>query len=259
MLFQQMEHMLKCLLANGQYSGYASELKTNIEQRRETIHKQTMGQLVGQFLENIFSAPKETTSAPEELKEPWLSFCHTVECDVAYYQGRKSTLDSIVSQRNELIHHLLPKWDFNSLESSTATEQYLDKQREKILPELELLKNQIQVMQEAMKELAIFLASDEGEKQFELSFLRQSQLVACLLEIAQQRTRSDGWMPLSNAAHFIRQQAPEEIADLEKRYGYKKLKGIILATEYFDINEEQTDKGGIRVLYRIKPDLNFTD
>jgi len=64
---------------------------------------------------------------------------------------------------------------------------------------------------------------------------------------------------LSNAAHFIRQQIPEEVADLEKRYGHKKLKGIILATEYFDISEELSDKGGVRILYRIKPELNLID
>ena len=259
MLFQQMEHMLKCFLANGQYSGYASELAKNIEQSRETIHKQTMGQVVGQFLEKIFSASKETTNAPEELTEAWVSFRYTIECDDTYYEGRKNALDSIVAQRNELIHHLLPKWDFNSLDSGTATELYLDQQREKILPELEVLKAQLKAMQEAGKVLADFLASNEGEKQFELSFLRQSQLVAWLFSIAEQRTRPDGWVVLSNAAQFIRQHAPEEVANLEKRYGYKKLKGAILATEYFDINEEQTDKGGIRVLYRIKPDLNFTD
>jgi len=33
-------------------------------------------------------------------------------------------------------------------------------------------------MLEIKKELADFLVSDEGKKQFELSFLRQSQLVA---------------------------------------------------------------------------------
>lgn len=66
-------------------------------------------------------------------------------------------------------------------------------------------------------------------------------------------------MELSSAALSIRQQVPEAVANLKERYGHKKLKGIILATEYFDICEEPTEKGGIRVLYRIKPDLVFPD
>ncbi len=114
-------------------------------------------------------------------------------------------------------------------------------------------------MQEAIKEHVDFLTSDEGKKQFELSFLRQSQLVAWLFNIAEQRVRPDGWVVLASAAQLIDQNIPQGVTNLKKRYGYKKLKEIILATEFFDISEESTDKGGIRVLYRIKPDLKFTD
>lgn len=259
MLFQQMEHFLKYLLTNAEHSGYSSELKTNKEQRAATIHKQTMGQVAKQFLENTFSAPEKNTNTPEELKEAWLSFRFTFECDDAVYEQRKNELTSIVAERNELIHHLLPKWDLNSVESSSEIEQHLDQQREKILPELENLRSLVKSMQEAMKEYAKFLASDECIKFIELEYLRQSQLVAWLFGIAQQSTRPDGWVALSSAAHSIHQQVPEEVTNLKKRYGHKKLKEIILATEFFDVNEEQTEKGGIRVLYRIKPDLKFTD
>lgn len=104
-----------------------------------------------------------------------------------------------------------------------------------------------------------FIASGEFEKCSKLLDLRQSELVACLIEIAKQSARPDGWVVLSNAAHIIRQEVPEEVAYLKERYGHKKLKRIMSATDYFDITEEPTDKGGIRVLYRIKPDLNFGD
>ena len=258
MLFQQMEHILKCVLANSKFSGYASELKTNHDQRIATIHKQTMGQVTGQFLKNILSAPEETTSSPEELKGPWVSFRYAIEYDDVYYEQRQEALASLVAERNDLIHHLLPKWNTHSFESSTEIKLYLDQQLERILPELETLKAEINTMLEAIKEHACFLVSDEGRKYFELSFLRQSQLVAWFFEIAQQKARSDGWVVLSNAVQSIRQHVPEELVNLEKKYGHKKLKAIILATEFFDIGEESTDKGGIRVLYRIKPDLKFT-
>lgn len=218
-----------------------------------------MGQVAGQLLENIFSVPEETTNEPTELKEAWFSYRHTFRCDEDDYEERKNTLASIVAERNNLIHHLGPKWDSNSFESGTEIEQYLDQQREKILPELEFLKAHIKDMQETKKACVEFILSDEGTKFFDLSFLRQSQLVAWLFKFAQQRARSDGWVALSRAVNFTRQLVPKELANLEKRYGYKKLKELILATEYFDISEEPTDKGGIRVLYRIKPDLNFTD
>lgn len=261
MLFQQVEHMLKYLLANSKVSGYASELTINKEQRAATIGKQTMGKVANQFFENVFSesVPEETSNSPEELKELWFDFRYTVQCEQDYYQERKNALTSIITERNDLIHHLLPKWDSSLTESCIEIDLYLEQQREKILPEIELLKEQIKNFREAVKEHVGFLSSTEGKKSFNLSFLRQSQLVAWLFEIAKQQARTDGWVVLSNAVHHIRQQVPHELADLEKKHGYKKLKEIILATEYFDIYEEPTTKSGVRLLYRIKPDLNFIE
>ena len=45
------------------------------------------------------------------------------------------------------------------------------------------------------------------------------------------------------------------MGQLKDRYGYKTLKELILATEFFDIREEPTKKGDVRVLYRPKPEL----
>jgi len=46
--------------------------------------------------------------------------------------------------------------------------------------------------------------------------------------------------------------------ELKDKLGHKTLKAMTLATGLFDINEELTDKGGIRVLYRLKPDQSNT-
>jgi hypothetical protein len=259
MLFQQIEYMLKFLLTNGKHCGYVSELKKNQELRAATFHKQTMGKVVGQFLESTFTGSEESTSMPEELKEVWISFNLKIESDDIHYEERKKALASLVDNRNELIHHLLPKWKLNSFESGKETEHYLDQQREKILPESEYLKSLINNFFNTLKDYSDFITSEEGRKQIELSRLRQSNLVAWLFNIAEQMARSDGWMVLTTAEQCIHKQVPEEVVGLKKNYGYKTLKEVILASEYFDVIEEQTNKGGIRVLYRIKPDLEFVD
>jgi hypothetical protein len=256
-LFQQIERMLKFLLTNGKHSGYVSELKKNQERRAATFHKKSMGIAVEQFLESTFTGSKESTSMPEDLKEVWISFNLQIESDDIHYEERKKALASLVDDRNELIHHLLPKWNFNSFESGKEIEYYLDQQREKILPEFEYLKALINTFFNTLKDYSDFITSEEGWKQIELSRLRQSNLVAWLFNIAEQMARSDGWMILTTAEQYIHQHAPEEVVGLKKSYGYKSLRDVILATEFCDVNEEQTNKGGIRVLYRIKPDLEF--
>jgi len=258
--FQQVEHILKYLLANGEISGYASEIEANRERQVTKIRKQTLGHLVGQYLDSTLSSSEEVRTEPEDIKEPWFSFRHRIECSNDHYEERKKTLAAIVEERNDLIHHLLPKWDMNSSSSSDEIDLYLDKQREKILPEFELLKGEIKTLQQCRAMLAAFIDSKEGEKEFvTIPMLRQSQLFEWLNDIAEKKIRSDGWTVLSTAANIIEQDVPHEITELEQKYGYKKLKEFMLATEYFDIAEEPTDKGGIRVLYRIKPDLKSAE
>ncbi|CAH1085677.1 hypothetical protein [Candidatus Nitrotoga sp. 1052] len=96
--------------------------------------------------------------------------------------------------------------------------------------------------------------SDEAKKQFELLWLRQSRLVILLGDIARQAARPDGWVLLRTAGQLIRQHEAEEKMMLNELYGHKTLKGLILATGLFDITEEPTHKGGIRLLYRSKLD-----
>jgi hypothetical protein len=259
LLFQQVEHTLKFLIANGQFSGGIGEIKANKEQRAESVHKQTMGILAGQYLDEIHLGCEESAENQEELKEANLSFSFKVECDSVYYEERKKAMASIVDDRNDLIHHLLPKFNPNSFSSCLEIDQYLDKQREKIHPEFDLLHNMVENLQEGKRILAEFLTSKEGKNLFTSSLPRKSPVVTLLEDIAAQKARSDGWVPLSIAGQIIKQHAPDEISALHEKYGSKTMKALVLATELFELCEEATDGGGIRVLYRLKSDAHFNE
>jgi hypothetical protein len=253
-LFQQVELILKFLIARGKVSGFISELSAKQEQQDKAVQKQTLGQLIGQYLENTLSGCEESTEKSGDLKEAYVSFGFNLSVDAVYYEKQKEALASIVAGRNELIHHLLPRLDLESIESWLETEQYLDQQREELLPVLNQLQSIVNTFQESGKAVAAYFESDEGKKQFKLSFLRHSRLAILLGEIASQAARHDGWTLINTAGQIIRQYAPEEVAALNSTYGCKTLKGMILATELFNIIEEPTDRGGIRVLYRLKPE-----
>ena len=256
MLFQQLEHLLKFIIANGSFSGYVSELSSRKEQRAASIQKQTMGQLVGQYLETTNPEYQEFSDEPDELKEAFISFKFHTECDSVYYETKKNALAKMVSDRNELVHHMLPKFDTNSLESCIQIENQLDVQMGKILCEINELRQKVDALQEGKKMLADFLTSDEGKKQLKLSWLRQSRLVLLLGDIAAQIARSDGWTSINIASQLVKKYAPEEIVSLKKRYGHKSLKALILATEIFDIYEEPTEKG-FRLLYKLKSGWSY--
>jgi hypothetical protein len=108
-----------------------------------------------------------------------------------------------------------------------------------------------EALERGRKQLASYLSSDEGRRQLERGYLRQSTLAMLLRDIADQMAHSDGWTLLNLAVQLVREHAPQDLVMLRENYGYKTLKSFMLATELFEFSEEATPKGGVRVLYRL--------
>ncbi|GAC27867.1 OST-HTH/LOTUS domain-containing protein [Brumicola pallidula] len=251
MLFQHLEHLLKYVVANGKFSGFKSELEDIKVKQAATINSQTMGQLVGQYIETTHSISEAREDELQDGDETYFSFSFSFESDAVYYETKKADLANLVSERNELVHHLLPSFNTDSVASCEALGNKLEKQSKRIRQEIEEIRAIAMALNEGRKELSDFLVSEEGKKQITISFLRQSRLVILLGDIASQMAREDGWTLMGKAGLLLREHAPEEIAQLKERYGHKTLRSLILATEIFDIFEESTEKGA-RVLYRLK-------
>jgi hypothetical protein len=251
-LFQQLEQLLKFIVANGSLSGFASELKTLKKEQENKVNKQTMGTLFGQYVENSNPELGTQSTEPEEIDEAYFSFSFRIECDDDYYESRKEALSKLVSERNDLIHHLLPRFDMKSAEICRALGKELDDQSDQIRLDINRLKATAKSLNDGRKEMAAYFQSEEGRKELELSFLRQSRLVLMLGDIATQMSREDGWALISSAGHLIKEHAPEELDQMKENHGYSSLKKLIQASEIFDIHEEATPKGGARILYRLK-------
>jgi hypothetical protein len=116
---------------------------------------------------------------------------------------------------------------------------------------MERLRGWARALNSGRKQLAEHWASPEGQRQFELGFLRTSPLVVMLGEIAMRTARADGWALLSTATELIKREAPSELHDLRKRFGLPNLKAVLLATELFDLESAPVPDGGTQHLYRI--------
>lgn len=252
MLFQELEHLLKFIVVNGELSGFSRDLEKIKAARVKNISKQTMGTLVGQYIENTNLDSEAISSELEVIDDAYLSFRFHFECDATSYEAKKVRLANLVSDRNKLVHHLLPRFDSNSVDSCRIIGDELDEQSEKVRQEIKDLKAKVKALDRAKNLLASFLDSEEGKKIMEHSYLVNTPLVIMLGEIAVQMQRADGWTLINTAGQLLKQHLPEEVAVLKENYGHKSLKSLILATEIFDMHEETTDKGGTRVLYRLK-------
>lgn len=253
MLFQQLEHLLKCIIANGSISGSITELENIKAKQVAVISKQTMGQLVTQFVENAKHDPDSEADEAEDADTAHFSFRFQMTCDSNYHEIKKEALSNLVSERNELVHHLLPQFDPNSPESRGKIAEKLDIQSEKIRSEIKEMREIANTLLEARKQLAEYWGSDEALEHLNLAHLRSTKLVLLLCQIAEEIQRSDGWTLMTHAGQLVKKYAADELVDLKQRYGYKSLKELILATEIFDLFEEATESGGIRVLFKLKP------
>ena len=252
LLFQQLEYLLKYMVANTRFSGYSSELRGIISTRKEAVNKQTMGQLVGQFVENSNPQNNTISNEPDELKEPHLSFDFRIKTDEQSHKEKKESLSRLVFERNNLVHHLLPEFNPDSSESCKKVERDLDKQADKVRVEIKNVQALAKCLSDGKKKIADYLGSEEGKKEYLLSFLRQDRLVILLAEIATQVAREDGWVLMNTAGLLVKKHAPDELALLHKGTEHKSLKSLMVKTEMFEFNEEKTKKDGIRVLYKLK-------
>ncbi|MDB5978354.1 MAG: hypothetical protein JWR07_5114 [Nevskia sp.] len=249
-LFQQVEALLKFLLVYGYFRGPATDAAVAYGQKQAALHRQTMGQLVGQMTDEFLSDAGEDRELPVDGQAGWMSFSFRMQGDSTVYEQERADMELMVSERNDLVHHFSQRWDQASAASMAAAAAALDVQHARIVSIRDRLKAFCDAMQRGRKALAEFMATDTAKRTLELLWLRGSPLVEVLREISVKACRPDGWMPLAAAGHLARQQLPEDIAAMSARYGHKTLKRLLLATELFDIQDEATEKG-VRTIYRL--------
>ena len=249
-IFQQVEHLLKFLNAHSKLNGPASQLPARVKEQMVAVHMNTMGELAGKLASGVLQPHAEFRS-PDDIDEPWVGFRFSVGADAEFADRHDQEMRTLVDARNDLIHHFLPRWQSAVGGDTDGALTYLDAQRTDAVRMLERLQGWARSLALGRKQLAAFWASPEGERQMELAFLQASRLVAMLGEIAIRMARSDGWALLSTAGSLIKREAPAELEALGKRFGYPNLKGVLLASELFDVTEEPTRGGGTRTIYRI--------
>ena len=249
-IFQQVEYLLKLLNAYSAFRAPAAEYSARLEKHVATVQKKTMGELAGKLVDNVLRLPPED-DPPDQIEEAWLGFRFSIEADAEFVDRHDKEMRALVDARNDLIHHFLPRWESAVGGDANSALTYLDAQREETVRMKERLEGWAHSLQTGSKLHAAFLASPEGERQMELAFVQSSRLVVMLGEIATRTARPDGWALLSTAGHLIKREAPAELEDLRNRFGVPNLKGVLLASELFDVADEPTPSGGTRSIYRI--------
>lgn len=251
--FQKIEYALKQLLARSEISGPVEKLAEIAQSKASLVNKQTLGNLVEKFKTSVLCDAGE--SIPEAEMQPGsMAFSFKISGEAGFIEGVHRDLAIVTSHRNELVHHFLPRWQPGNEEALTDALAYLDTQRDAVLPMHKQLMSHLEQRRETLNLFVEFISSSEGQSQFELPWLQTSPLVKYLLEIAAQFHRQDGWTYLAQAGSLAARDVPDEMTDLEVRYGFKTLKQLLVGAKIFEVLDEPLTEGRFRTLYRPKRD-----
>jgi len=254
LIFQQMEQYLKVLVSTSNISGYGSELKAKQASQIESVQTQTMGQLVGQYIENNNPEKNNKSDEPDDLKDVYVSISFSIETNEEAHNQQKKFMASLVEERNNLVHHFLPTFNPTSINSCVDVQKRLDTQADKVRRTITRLKATLAAFNKARKTFADFSQSQECTDYFEMIFAQQSSLANILTDLAETHAGNNGWVVLHKAVSIINQKSPTEIKNLKQNHNCKKLKDMMIKTKLFELSDEKTPKGGSRVLYRLKRD-----
>lgn len=252
-IFQELENILK-FLASIQYpSTPVSAAKAVREERAESSRVKTLGQVAGQVVEELFAASDAESSAPAAITEPWFTFSFRIAAEPADLEEHRRTLKALIDERNDLVHHLLSRWNLRDAESCNALSAELDEQRGRIIVEIEKYRAYANTIGEAARELQAFIDSDDGKHHFDVMYLQSSRLAMLLAQIATTHAREDGWTLLSVAGAQLSSLIPEQFTELKREQGEGSLHKLVAAIDLFDVQSEVTPNGGTRAVYRTRP------
>lgn len=256
LLFQKLETLLKSLVISSRSESDSTGLTEKSQKRKDGIQKVTLGSVAQQYLNDVHANSESNVPTEENSGSIRMITRFSLQRSPVELAGKEQSFQSLVSERNEFVHHLLPSIDFSSVDSMTALGERLDSQRERVKAEIDEAENILQSFNSIIADVKKIFASDLVITALHASILSTSPIVALLREIASDPEREDGWTLLSHAGHVLHKALPEDMQSLKSTYGEKNLKAIMVKSGNFEFKDEPTQKGGILSLYRNRLDGN---
>lgn len=256
LLFQKLETLLKSLVISSRSELDATGLTEKSQKRKDGILKVTLGSVAQQYLDDVHANSESNVSTEENSGSIRMITRFYLQRSPVELARKVQSFQSLVSERNEFVHHLQPSIDFSSVDSMTALGESLDSQRERVQAEIDEAENILQSFNSIIADVKKIFASDLVITALHASILSTSPIIALLREIASDPEREDGWTLLSHAGHVLHKALPEDMQSLKSTYGEKNLKAIMVKSGNFEFKDEPTNKGGTLFLYRNRLDGN---
>ncbi|MFZ2987229.1 OST-HTH/LOTUS domain-containing protein [Ideonella sp.] len=248
---QQYERLLKAMVTNTDLAGEPAQLQALRDARVASVYKTTLGGLVSLFTGGYLRAEDESSPTTEtDDKSPgdriWFSFQLRMAMSAERYEAIKAELKELVDLRNQLVHHLLERFDLGQLDRCEAAMAFLDASRATIERHYDTLRSWAEHMDHAQAEMAAFMASDtfrdlliDGIAPDGKVDWPASGLVRSLREAEQALAPSGGrahWIELNAAIAWMVQHHPDQTP---RRYGCSSWRQVLHESRGFEVMKKK--------------------
>lgn len=244
---QQYERLLKTMVAGMAVKGPIERFQAAQDQKLADIRTKTLGILVGMFTGNHLNAAlsdvearpdDDTGSGIQSVDVAGASIRFNISMSPERYAQSKNGLAELVALRNELVHHLIERFDIFDENGCSAALTHLDACYEKIDAHFERLNDWAKSLAETQALASSFLQSKSFEDMFVHSInpdgsvcWARSTIVECLQK-AETACQMDGWTSLDAAIEFI---AKENRDQVPSRYGCKTWRQVLRKSGVFEL------------------------
>ena len=249
LLLQQYERLLKWLAARQAIEGSGDKLQAIGAQRVEKLKNKTLGHLVDVLTESYLSLDSldGTNSASDdpqgEVRDSgWFRMRSSIVMSPERYAQTVQELHDLVTLRNDLVHHLIDKFDVSTLDGCRDATVYLDAAYLRIDSSYAALTAWDKSMQETHALMASFFASEAWEESFvhgnapgEAVDWPRAKVVELLRDAAKTMAQ-DGWTKLADAIAFI---AAVHAEHTPRRYGCSSWRQVLHESKQFTLRRER--------------------
>jgi hypothetical protein len=244
---QQYERLLKAVVAGMAVAGKPDQLQAMQDRQAVSMRNRTLGTLVGMFTHNHVAtsstgdevALNDDISASDQSSDgPWVNISFTISMSSEHYAQTKADLAELVGLRNDLVHHLIEKFDISTEGGCRAASSHLDSSYERIDARFRTLNAWVSGINKCQTQVSTFLQSEAFENSFEhgvnpdgLICWPMSSVVECLRE-AEKTCHIDGWVSLDAAVNFIAKEGRDQVPT---RYGCKTWRQVLQRSGQFEL------------------------
>lgn len=254
---QQYELLLKGMLAHHELAGPVDTLQAQRAERAEKLSDKSLGTLARALFETfVVPSGYQRELLPAE-KTPTghvaMAFSFRMEMTPEDRSKTKAAVEELVDLRNELVHHLIERFDVGSEEGCVAAARHLEESYARVDRHFLELTEWARSMDEARSMAAQITQSPAFRDMLvnglapDGSFEWPHTGIVRVLREATAQLATGGWTRLDSARAWIAEAHPEQVPE---KYGCRSWPQVLSESRQFDIQYRRESDGSKTAWFR---------